>query len=42
MITTEKTKVKNNNISNDIFLFFLEYQQANQQREERERGIAHI
>ena len=33
MITTEKTKVKNNN--NDIFRFFLEYQQANQQREEQ-------
>jgi hypothetical protein len=41
MITTEKAKAKNNN-DNDIFHFFLEYQQANKQREEQERGIAHI
>ena len=34
MITTEKAKVKNNNYD-DIFRFFLEYQQANQQREEQ-------
>jgi hypothetical protein len=43
MITTEKAKVKNNNDNNDnIFHFFLEYQQANKQREEQKRGIAHI
>ena len=37
---TEKAKMKNNN--NDIFHFFLEYQQANEQREEQERGISYI
>ena len=42
MITTEKAKVKNNNTNNDIFHFFLEYQQANEQRKEQERGIASI
>jgi hypothetical protein len=41
VITTEKVKVKNNN-NNDIFHFFLEYQQANEQPEEQELGIAHI
>jgi hypothetical protein len=48
MITTEKAKVKNNNNNNnnnnneDIFRFFLEYQQANEQREEQKLGIAQI
>jgi hypothetical protein len=36
MITIEKAKVKNNNNNNyDIFHFFLEYQQANEQRDEQ-------
>jgi hypothetical protein len=39
MISTEKAKVKNNNNNCDIFHFFLEYQQANEQREEQKRGI---
>jgi hypothetical protein len=38
---TEKAKMKNNT-NNDIFRFFLEYQQANEQREEQERGISYI
>jgi hypothetical protein len=48
MITTEATKVENdtsnsnNNNNYDIFHFFLKYQQANEQRDEQERGIAHI
>jgi hypothetical protein len=42
MIMTEEAKVKNNSFNDDIFHFFLEYQQANQQQEEQERGIAHI
>jgi hypothetical protein len=43
MITTEKAKVKNNNNNNeDIFRFFLEYQQANEQREKQKLGIAQI
>ena len=42
MIITEKAKVKNNNNNGDIFRFFLEYQQANEQREEQKQGIAHI
>ena len=41
MIITEKAKVKNNN-NYDIFHFFLEYQQANEQQEEQKQGIAHI
>jgi hypothetical protein len=44
MITTEKAKMKNsnnNNNNNDIFHFFLEFQQANEQREEQELGIAY-
>jgi hypothetical protein len=39
MLTNEEAKVKNNN-NHDIFQFFLEYQRANEQREEQERGIA--
>lgn len=41
MITTEKARVKNNN-NGDIFRFFLEYQQSNEQREEQKREIVHI
>ena len=42
MITTEKAKMKNSNNNNyDIFYFFLEYQQANEQREEQEVGITY-
>jgi hypothetical protein len=39
MLTKEEAKVKNNN-NYDIFQFFLEYQRANEQREDREQGIA--
>ena len=41
MITRDVAKVKNSN-NDDIFHFFLEYYQANEQRDEQERGIAHI
>ncbi len=41
MLTKEEAKVKNNN-NYDIFQFFLEYQRANEQREDREQGIAWI
>jgi hypothetical protein len=41
MMTRDVAKVKNSN-NDDIFHFFLEYQQANEQRDEQERGIAHI
>ena len=41
MITTEKAKVKDNN-NHDIFHFFLEYRQANEQQEEQERELAHL
>ena len=37
---TEKAKIKNNN--NDIFNFFLEYQQAYKQPEEQKREITYI
>jgi hypothetical protein len=40
--TTEKVKIKNINNNDDIFYFFLEYQQANWHREEQEREIAYI
>jgi hypothetical protein len=36
MITTEAAKVENNNNNGDIFQFFLEYQQADEGREEQE------
>lgn len=39
--TIEKAKIKNNN-NDDIFYFFLEYRQANGQREEQDREIAYI
>ncbi len=40
MIITEKAKVKGNNHNNpDIFHFFLEYQQANEQRVEEEQQL---
>jgi hypothetical protein len=46
MLTTikedEKAKMKNNNNDENVFHFFLEYQQANEQPEEQELGIAHI
>jgi hypothetical protein len=43
MIITEKAKVKGNNNNRDIFHFFLEYQQANEQwMEEEQEGIVHI
>jgi hypothetical protein len=41
MLTKEEAKVKNDN-NDDIFQFFLEYQRANEQQEEQERGIAYI
>ena len=39
MLVKEEAKVKNNN-NYDIFQFFLEYQRANEQLDQQERGIA--
>jgi hypothetical protein len=41
MITRDGATVKNSN-KDDIFHFFLEYHQANGQRDKQERGIAHV